>query len=116
MSKTARSIQLKRKSPADKVLNMSLQESCEKQRQLIDFLFYADYGELIDTEWVRRNLDNWGGLTNRWPEVRGFYVRALANRGLLGNVRGIKCVLESLLMFHPPRQQAIKKSLRMSPI
>lgn len=100
--KMTSSIKLQRKSSTDKKLNMSLQESCDKHKQLIDFVFYADYGRLVDTEWVRRNLDYWGGLENRWPEIRGFYVRALAKRGTIGDARGIKRVLESLLKSHHP--------------
>jgi hypothetical protein len=103
-----KSVRLQRGFPVDKELGMSAQESCDDHGQLIDLVLkHPDYQKYIDAAWVRESLQRewWGGLMNRWPSTRGFYVKLLAeesqknasNTALkMDNALVIKNILESL--------------------
>jgi hypothetical protein len=104
---TALSVPLLRGDRVDGHLQMSLQESFEAKNQLVDFVLAgegrsdSDYKQSIDAGWVKQNMDWWGGLANRWPGTRGFYVKLLARQGQQ-NALLIKRILESLFEpFHP---------------
>lgn len=103
-----KSERLQRGFPVDKELTMSIQESCDDHHQLIDLVLqHPDYQEYIDTAWVRKSLQRewWGGLVNRWPSTRGFYVKLFAEESQknasnttlkMDNALAIKNILESL--------------------
>jgi hypothetical protein len=52
-----------------------------KKDHLIDHLLGNDSynnADYMSADWVLSNLNNWGGVHNRWPSTKGVYIRWLA--------------------------------------
>jgi hypothetical protein len=114
---TAFSPRLHRGGAVDNKLQLSIQESCEAGNQLVDFVLAGEgkdgYRHLINANWVKTNVDWWGGLTNRWPDTRGLYVNLLAAQGPQ-NAQVIKRILESVLEPFTPTAGYTKFKSRSS--
>ena len=56
------------------------QSDALKKDQLIDYILdnetYTD-SDYIDEQWVYDNLNNWGGIGNRWPSTKALYINQL---------------------------------------
>jgi hypothetical protein len=76
--------ELKAKPPADVVFpkGSSLDDflRLQAQNKAIDFLF-PNYTEKLDVDWIKANIDNWGGLENREPLTKGAYLHVLLEDG-----------------------------------
>lgn len=104
------STRVRRGDAVDKSLQLTDMEQFDESHQLVDYVLRApSYHESIDDAWIRNSQHYWGGLTNRWPETRGLYVRKLAARGGMANARMTKAIVESLTrlgQFRPPPNYA----------
>jgi hypothetical protein len=68
--------------------------------QLVDFVLLnsKSYVDMLTPDWIVKSKSWWGGLRNRKPETKGFYLNALAPKGnrLLSYSDAILEILESI--------------------
>lgn len=68
--------------------------------KLIDYVFWFesyrdDLGNIKTADFIVKSLHWWGGLLNRKPETRGYYLRSLAAQAIAGYALSILEILES---------------------
>jgi hypothetical protein len=54
-----------------------------REKHLIDAVV-ENYKKLVSAEWIKRSIRWWGGISTRFPESRGLYIRKLIGDGGVG--------------------------------
>lgn len=64
----------------DLIVDLEFELEYHRRSQLVDYVVVTlpGYRDLLDTDFIARSFDWWGGIANRWMHTRGYYLRALA--------------------------------------
>jgi hypothetical protein len=74
------------------------QSAALQRGQLIDDVLSIETytrNRYVNPQWIIDNLSHWGGLSNRWPETRGLYIKKLASSADIYFTRVILDIMES---------------------
>ena len=71
--------------------------------QLLDYILKVkEYSDSLEADWVRENIDVYGGIANRTRETKDLYIKVLARSGGVEDARLILKILQSV----PARNRA----------
>jgi hypothetical protein len=67
-----------------------------RANRLIDVVLERQqYSSRLTASWVISHADDWGGLSNRYPETRGLYIRVLSDSPTMAKSKLVLRILES---------------------
>jgi hypothetical protein len=79
------------------VANYESERVYYSRSQLIDYVLNNTpaYRPSLTADWIARSITWWGGITNRWPMTRGFYLDVVVHRGSRADAELVLRLLES---------------------